>query len=411
MTTSIILAFAIIIFIAGFLYRHRVRREALKTKSSTNLPKPASIENSKASVLHSRNGPYTLVKNWPRPRISSKELLIRNRAIGLNPVDWKCVTYGFGIHAIPWISGREAAGTVEEVGSEVHGFQRGDRVWVTSTSYRDNRTSTFQQVRNFNWRHVADETIVADDVRLQYTAALPFNVGRLPDWISFEEGATLGVGSVAAFGALYDSLAIPWPFGKLSCMNDQTESQAGSDQPWILIWGASSVIGMMAIQLAKQRNLRIFAVAGSHNVSELLDLGADQVYDRHRPEEAVTEAEKLGINLGIDCIGQETATFAIRALQTGGKLACLVKAPDQAVVEKTGVEVVDVLIKRFHEDAAYGGNVVDFISHSLFTRVIRPVRYEVVKGGLEAVETGLQRSRDQGVSGRKLVIRLEEDEE
>ena len=100
----------------------------------------------KAVILRSKKGPYILVHNNPRPQISSKEILIRNKAVGLNPIDWKCVTYGFGVHKIPWISGRESAGEVEEVGADVNDFRVGDRVWVASTNYRDNRTSTFQEV-------------------------------------------------------------------------------------------------------------------------------------------------------------------------------------------------------------------------------------------------------------------------
>ena len=101
---------------------------------------------SKALVLYSKNGPYTLNTGQPHPQISERELLIRNRCVGLNPIDWKCVSYGFGIHTLPWISGRECAGEVEEVGAEVKGWRRGDKVWVCSTDYRDNRTSTFQDV-------------------------------------------------------------------------------------------------------------------------------------------------------------------------------------------------------------------------------------------------------------------------
>ena len=101
---------------------------------------------SKALVLYSKSGPYTLSIGQPHPQISERELLIRNRCVGLNPIDWKCVSYGFGIHTLPWISGRECAGQVEEVGNEVKGWKRGDRVWVCSTNYRDNRTSTYQDV-------------------------------------------------------------------------------------------------------------------------------------------------------------------------------------------------------------------------------------------------------------------------
>ena len=238
----------------------------------------------------------------------------------------------------------------------------------------------------------------------QYAIALPFNVGRLPDWISFEQGATLGVGCVAAAGALYDSLAIPWPAKTPYTHGVDTFAE---DKPWILIWGASCVTGMMAIQFAKLSNFAVFAVAGSQNSSDLYKLGADVFVDRHKPEEVVEKARRLQITLGIDCIGKETATYAARALQPGSKLVYLVQKPDQDTLEQAGVEANDVLIKRFHEDKTYGSNLVNVLSHHLFARTIQPVKFEVVEGGLAAIEDGLQRLRNQAVSGKKLIVRVD----
>lgn len=104
---------------------------------------------STAAILQSKKGPYTVVDDWPRPSIAPNEVLVKTHAIGLNPIDWKCVTFGFGVHSIPWVSGREAAGIVVQVGADVLSVRKGDRVVVTSTNYRDIRTSTFQEVR---WR-------------------------------------------------------------------------------------------------------------------------------------------------------------------------------------------------------------------------------------------------------------------
>lgn len=144
MSFSIYFILTVAIFFIALYYRLQPRTTLTKAEPLPDLSAP--IKPARAFVLFSKSGPYTLVNDWPRPRISSKELLIKNRAIGLNPIDWKCVAYGFGVHSVPWISGREAGGTVEEIGSEVPGFQKGDRVWVASTNYRDNRTSTFQEV-------------------------------------------------------------------------------------------------------------------------------------------------------------------------------------------------------------------------------------------------------------------------
>lgn len=57
--------------------------------------------------------------------------MIRNYAVGLNPIDWKSVDYNFCLPAFPWVTGREMAGVVERVGSEVKGCKVGDRVWTS----------------------------------------------------------------------------------------------------------------------------------------------------------------------------------------------------------------------------------------------------------------------------------------
>lgn len=89
---------------------------------------------------------YTIHTNWPRTVPQAKEILIRNVSIGINPIDWKSIAYGFGIHSYPWINGRESAGIVEEIGEGVTRFKKGDRVLHASTNYRDIRTSTYQEV-------------------------------------------------------------------------------------------------------------------------------------------------------------------------------------------------------------------------------------------------------------------------
>lgn len=148
MLSAIALAF-FVLFLLAVLRFSRLRRHSVFPVEAPNPDLSLHIgpaQKSKAVILRSKKGPYILVHNIPRPQVSPKEILIKNRSIGLNPIDWKCVTYGFGVHELPWISGRESAGVVEEIGADVNDFRVGDRVWVASTNYRDNRTSTFQQV-------------------------------------------------------------------------------------------------------------------------------------------------------------------------------------------------------------------------------------------------------------------------
>lgn len=224
-----------------------------------------------------------------------------------------------------------------------------------------------------------------------------------------EEGATIGVGCVASATALFDALAVPWPrlSSSSSISKNVTDGKQDKVDQWILIWGASCVTGMMATQLARLAGLRVFAVAGLHNAPELRELGAERVVDRHRPEDAIAEAKNLGIALAIDCVGEKTATYAVRALQSGGRMVYLVKRPTQELLDAHEVLAMEVLIKKFHEDIIFGKRLVDLVSDALYQRRIRPVRHEGINGGLAGIERGLKMLMEQKVSGRKLVVRVE----
>lgn len=163
----------------------------------------------------------------------------------------------------------------------------------------------------------------------------------------------------------------------------------------------------MAIQLARPTH-SILAIASAHNTPYLLSLGASRVLDRHAsPSEIIAEAQSLDIKLGIDCVGATTAAHTAHALQRGAKLVCLVKRPEKAVLEESGVEARDIVMKRFHEDERYGRELVEFITKALREGVIGPVRHELIDGGLDGVQKGLDKLKEGGVSGRKLVMKVE----
>jgi NADPH:quinone reductase-like Zn-dependent oxidoreductase len=206
----------------------------------------------------------------------------------------------------------------------------------------------------------------------------------------------MGVGSVAAAGALFDNLEIP---------RSSVKSHLDTKQ-WILIWGGSSVTGMYAIQLAKQAGLHVIAVAGLQNAVYLKELGVDLLLDRHQPEEAVSRIRSLGVSIGIDCVGKETSTYAVQSLADKGKLVCLVQKPSTPQDATKSVEICEVLVKRFHEDSIYGQGLMDFVSSLLFDKALRPVRHEVIKGGLHGIDVGLQDLQQERVSGKKLVVLL-----
>jgi hypothetical protein len=75
---------------------------------------------------------YAMVDDFPTPQLQHhKEVIVRNHAVALNPIDWKSVDYNFCLPAFPWVTGRESAGVVVNVGSDVKTVKPGDRVWTS----------------------------------------------------------------------------------------------------------------------------------------------------------------------------------------------------------------------------------------------------------------------------------------
>ncbi len=81
----------------------------------------------KALVLQSKQGEFAL-KTRDVPKPGPGDVLVKNIAVGLNPVDWKIQTWGLFVEKYPVILGLDAAGVVEAVGEGVTSLTKGDRV-------------------------------------------------------------------------------------------------------------------------------------------------------------------------------------------------------------------------------------------------------------------------------------------
>jgi hypothetical protein len=84
------------------------------------------------ALLVTNKGQYEIREAYPFPSLNHEgEVIIQTKVVGLNPIDWKSVDYGFCLPEFPWITGREMAGVVEKVGSEVTNLKVGQRVWTS----------------------------------------------------------------------------------------------------------------------------------------------------------------------------------------------------------------------------------------------------------------------------------------
>ncbi|EGO00285.1 hypothetical protein SERLA73DRAFT_180787 [Serpula lacrymans var. lacrymans S7.3] len=315
------------------------------------------------------------------PTPEAGEILVKVESAGLNPVDWKIQAHAFWVEHYPAILGNEGAGIVEAVGPDVTQFAKGERVLFQATM--DNRKASFQQY-----------VIVPAEI-----------VGKIPSNISFDQAATLPVCIATTALSLYSpapngiGLRAPWDGGRGSF----------SGQPALVIGGATSV-GQYAIQWAKLSGFSpIITTASLHNTALLKSTGATHVLDRGLSPSALS-AEILKITSTPIKLVYDSVTAA-DAQQAGYDILApgghLILALEQSVKVKDGDnKTVFRVFGNIHppHKRAFAAALFGHLTKYLADGDIIPNTVEVVPGGLNGVASGLQRLKDNLVSGRKLVV-------
>ncbi|KAI5480647.1 oxidoreductase [Pseudohyphozyma bogoriensis] len=350
-----------------------------------------------ALLLHAPKQRYQ-VATIPLPKLEKDdECLIQIDAIGLNPVDWKSADFGWGLPTLPCIAGRDLSGRVIRVGSGVRRLKVGDVVWGPSTAYRDYRTSAFQEFA------VTSESCL----------------GLVPQGTTVEQCAALGVGAVTAALAIGSALniSIKGFAPRTLAVGAEGESPPPDFGPedaegkWILIWGGSSTTGYLASQFAKLGGLKVVAVADVAKYGQRLkEVGVDVVVDRKDPVAAVEEVRKLTegkLKYAVDCIGKETATLALSALdpEQDSILVGLSGLPKIATPGK--IQLLEVPVKTFHTNPAVGAALMKLIEELMASGELVLPDIEVIDGGLHQVNDALDRLRKGDVGFGRLVIRAE----
>ena len=192
----------------------------------------------KAVRINQFGGPEVLtIEEMERPVPAPDELLVKVYASGVNPVDW-VIRQGANDNLRPYLTlpmtlGWDAAGIVEEMGSEVTGFQKGDAVYG---------------VPNFP----------GNGSYAEYCVAKATQFALKPHSLRFTEAAGVPLAALTAWTGMF-------AHGKL---------QAGQR---ILIQGASGGVGSFAVQFAKAKGAYVIGIASTNNIEYLRQLGADEV--------------------------------------------------------------------------------------------------------------------------------------
>ena len=203
----------------------------------------------------------------PAPVPGARDLLVRVKAVSVNPVDTKVRRNRPATADKPQVLGWDAVGIVEALGADVRGFAVGDRVFYAGSITRPGANSEL---------HVVDERIAA----------------RAPTSLEDGQAAALPLTAITAWELLFDRLRVP---------------QGGGAGQSLLIVGGAGGVGSILIQLARRlTQLTVIATASRPETRDwCLNLGAHAVIDHTRP---LAQALKDGGHGQVDFVAALTQT-------------------------------------------------------------------------------------------------------
>lgn len=364
--------------------------------------------------LSSKRTPFT-VGEAPYPTAGTGEVVIRTRAIAVNPFERLIQTCGEIMTpylAYPAVIGSDVAGEVVAVGEGVTRFQVGDRV----LGYAAGSDKARNSAREGGFQ--------------AYTVLLQGLITPLPDALSFEQACVLPLAAMTASAGLFqrDFLAMNPP-----------GADAQHTGRTLLVWGGSTSVGINAIQQAVAAGYDVVATASPRNFNLLKRLGATAVLDYRSPRvvrdliaalRGRTMAGALAIGAGsagpcVDVLGaSEGNKFVALATPPAsfddvpagrGHLAALVPAIARMVVGNIALAIRarrrKVTTKFIWGSAPVSNEVGPMIFERFLPTALADGRYEaapkaeVVGRGLGAIPAALERQR-RGVSAAKLVVTL-----
>lgn len=237
----------------------------------------------KAIRVHEFGGPEVMqLEDVPDPSAGPGQVVVRVRAIGVNPVD----TYiRAGLHAVklplPYTPGADAAGVVESSGEGVISVAASDCVYVAGT---------------------------ISGAYAQQALCSESQVHRLAPQITFEQGAAVGIPYATAYRAIFH----------------RAGARAGEV---VLVHGATGGVGTAAVQLARAAGMTVIATGGTDKGrSSVAEQGAHHVLDHHAPDyldQIMALTGGKGVNVILEMVANANLAKDLGVLATYGRVVVI----------------------------------------------------------------------------------------
>ncbi|KAE8154020.1 zinc-binding dehydrogenase family oxidoreductase [Aspergillus avenaceus] len=347
------------------------------------------------AIIGSDDGNLKLSDDVDVPQLEDDMILVKNVAVALNPIDAKMV----GKLATPGaIAGMDFAGQVVAIGPNVRTatpIQVGDRVCGAVPGM-----------------HSLTPTVGAF---AQFVGAADITTMKIPDGMTFQEGASLGSGIGTIGLALFKSMNVP---GTPKCPSEKPVD--------VLVYGGSTTTGTLAIQLLKLSGLNPITTCSPRNFELAKSYGATAVFD-YKQQSCVDEIRKHtrnSLKYVLDCISEpETMQFCYNCLgRAGGKYTALEPYPEflhtrPKTVKPDWVLGPTILGKKIGwpepfakeadpEQREFGIEWFATAQQLLDEGKIKVHPLRLIDGGLSGVSEGLELLSKKQVSGQKLICCL-----
>jgi NADPH2:quinone reductase len=229
----------------------------------------------------------------PTPKPDTGQVLVRVRAVGVNPYDTLMRAGTYAIKPpLPYTPGSDAAGTVEAVGPGVTKVKPGERIYTARTL-----TGAYAE----------------------YTLALEEQVNRLPDKVSFEQGAGVWVPYGTAYHALHH-------FAK---------ARAGET---VLVHGASGGVGTASVQIAHAMGMTVFGTAGTDKGLDIVKREGAQRAFNHRTagyhEEIMKASGGKGVNVILEMLANVNLGGDLKMVALEGRVIVIGSRGDVTITPR-----------------------------------------------------------------------------
>lgn len=358
-----------------------------------------TLPRTRTAVVAESAGKLVIKHDLPMPPLAPDSVIVKTAAVAINPSDAKFLDYSPAPGAV---HGTDYSGTIVALGADAQKLRDlsvGDRV--------------------AGMVHGMNKLVPEVGAFGEYIVATVHTLLKIPDNMSFEVAATLGLAVGTATFGLFSQLRVPATLEQL-----RTVAVDESTHDFVLVAGGSTATGARAIQLLKLAGLRPIATASPSKFDMVLRFGAEKVFDYHSETCAADIREYTGNQLAyaFDCVAEaDTTQLCYGAIgRAGGRYVTV--EPFRESVAKTRELTVEpswlmatsifgnkiALEGAFARDArpdyrVFGSEAFSAVQALLDNGLIDTHPIKSMPGGWEGVLGGVDIIRGQPPSGYKLV--------